>query len=41
MACDAWRADPWPERAAALAEHISALQAGAEALDQEPEEQVG
>ncbi|MGZ4604029.1 MAG: hypothetical protein ACXV0U_10585, partial [Kineosporiaceae bacterium] len=23
MACDAWRADPWPERAAALADDIS------------------
>jgi len=41
MACDAWRADPLPERAAALADHISALQADAEALDQEPEEQLG
>lgn len=38
MACEAWRADQLPERATALAEHISALQADAEALDVMPEE---
>jgi len=41
MACDAWRADPLPERAAALADDISALQADAEALDEARQEQAG
>lgn len=40
MACDAWRADPLPERAATLADNISALQGDAEALDEAPEAQV-
>jgi hypothetical protein len=40
MACDAWRADPLPERATTLADNISALQGDAEALDEAPEAQV-